>query len=229
MTVAVIVPVFDDAGPLAQCLEDLAVAKSEFEVHVVDGSQDPKARAVCASKGVQYHESAPSRAIQLNRGAAEAQSEWLWFLHADTRIPPQSIDALLEHTAGNEPSWGCFRHRIDHESVVLRVIERSANLRAKLGLPYGDQALFVHAGLFHAAGGFPEEPILEDLLLSKTLRRSAKPYVLSPPVVSSGRRWRHLGVARTTWRNWRILAMLMAGSRDTTRMAALYRKHSGRF
>lgn len=228
MTIAAIVPVLNDTGPLTHCLADLAVAQEAIEIHVVDGEDDPEARALCASRGAHYHRSPPGRAHQLNLGAAATKADWLWFLHADTRISSASINAILEHAAQEQPSWGCFRHKIDHGSVALRVIERSANLRARLGLPYGDQALFVHTDLFREAGGFPQEPILEDLLLSKTLRKISRPHVLAPPVISSGRRWRNLGIARTTWRNWRILAMLLAGSRDTTRMATLYHRHAGR-
>lgn len=220
--VAVVVPVLDDTAALALCLANLEAAREPLEIHVVDGGPDPAAQELCRQSGVHYHTSPPGRAAQLNHGAAQASAPWLWFLHADTSAGPGAVHALHTHTLTADPGWGCFRTKIAHPSPWLRVIEGGANLRARLGLPYGDQGMFAHRDLFRAVGGFPAEPILEDALLSKALRRVGRPRLLSPPIQTSGRRWRTLGIARTTWINWRILGMHLAGSRNTRRMAQLY-------
>lgn len=220
--VAVVVPILDDTPALALCLADLAAAGEALEIHVVDGGPDSAAAELCRARDVSYHRSPPGRAAQLNHGAAQTSAHWLWFLHADTRIPADAVHALVNHGLTEHRGWGCFRTRIAYPSPAMRVIEGGANLRARLGLPYGDQGMFVHRDLFHAVGGFPAEPILEDALLAKALRRFSRPRVLSPTIQTSGRRWRTLGIARTTWINWRILAMHLTGSRDTHRMAKLY-------
>ncbi|MGK0217350.1 MAG: rSAM/selenodomain-associated transferase 2 [Planctomycetota bacterium] len=222
MSIAVIVPVLDDAEPLESCLTDLAQATKPLEVHVVDGGQCQRSQELAAAHGVNYHRSAPGRGPQQNLAAAAAVSPWLWFLHADTRLPREAIDALQAHCATAAPGWGCFRQHIAHPHWSMRIIEAGANLRARLGLPYGDQGIFAHRDCFRTAGGFPNEPFLEDLALAKSLRKQGRPSILSPTITSDGRRWQQLGIARTTWRNWRILAMHLSGSRNTARMSTIY-------
>lgn len=222
--VAVLIPVLNDTAALAACLAGLTEARDSLEIHVVDGGPDPAAEQLCRKLDVPYHQGPPGRAVQLNHAAAQARAPWLWFLHADSAVPADSVRAILTHTLTAGPSWGCFRTKIGHPSPWVRIIEGGANVRARLGLPYGDQGMFVHRDLFQAVDGFPEEPILEDALLAKALRPFGRPRLLSPPIRTSGRRWRDRGIARTTWINWRILAMHLTGSRDTQRMVELYGK-----
>lgn len=222
MSIAVILPVLDDAGPLETCLTDLAQAKTPLELHVVDGGACQRTEQLARAHGACYQRCAPGRGAQQNLAAAASNADWLWFLHADTRVPAEAIDALHAHCAEAQPGWGCFRQHIAHPHWSMRIIEAGANLRARLGLPYGDQGIFVHRTPFEAVGGFPSQPFLEDLVLAKALRQQDRPNILAPTLCSAGRRWQHLGIPRTTWRNWRILAMHLSGSRDTARMAAIY-------
>lgn len=222
MSIAVILPVLDDAGPLETCLADLAQAKVPLELHVVDGGACSRSQELARSHGASYQRCAPGRGAQQNQAAAASQAPWLWFLHADTRVPAAATSALEAHCAQAAPGWGCFRQRIAHPHWSMRIIEAGANLRARLGLPYGDQGIFVHRSHFEAVGGFSDVSFLEDLTLAKALRQLARPRILAATLSSDGRRWQRLGIVRTTWRNWRILAMHLAGSSDTARMAAIY-------
>ena len=79
------------------------------------------------------------------------------------------------------------------------------NLRSRLtGMATGDQAIFVTRTVFERAGGFPDQPLMEDIALSRRLRQVAPPACLRDRVVTSGRRWERRGVWRTVFLMWRL-------------------------
>src|SRR5262249_29630301 len=56
-------------------------------------------------------------------------------------------------------------------------------------LPYGDQALFVRRDAFDRVGGFPDQPLMEDLELSLRLRRVGRIVTAPATVRVSARRF----------------------------------------
>ena len=120
---------------------------------------------------------------------------------------------------------GAFSQRIDAGGLAFRLLEWGNARRARwLGLPYGDQAIFVRREAFFAAGGFPDVPLMEDVLLMQRLRRRAWPLLLPGPVHVSARRWQRHGVVRQTIRNWALLAAFASGI-SPERLARYYRRH----
>ena len=206
MKVSIIIPVLNDAVLLARCLEALAQADgfAQCEVLVVDGGPSDDCRQTAERYCATYLTSARGRAAQMNTGARLRQSEWLWFLHADCVPHRDSLRAIA--ALGADAFWGCFRHRIDHRSALLRIIECADNVRARwTGLPYGDQGIFVRTNVFESCYGFPEVPFLEDVMLARTLRSRGRARVLDPLLRCDARRWLAQGIARTTLMNWQIM------------------------
>ena len=130
--VSVIIPVLNDDDALRRCLIALKICSriDECEVIVADGGSTGSVRNISNSFNSKYVSSDPGRAVQMNRGAAIALGEWLWFLHADCVPHPESLEAITDLDAVS--AWGCFRHRIDAPHFGLRMIECADNLRAKL-------------------------------------------------------------------------------------------------
>ncbi len=62
-----------------------------------------------------------------------------------------------------------------------------------LSLPYGDQAVFTTRSAFERIGGFPTQPIMEDIEMVRRLRRIGRVRVCDSPAITSARRWRHGG------------------------------------
>lgn len=148
-----------------------------------------------------------NRAYQMNRGARQAKGPLLLFLHADTKIPPESLMPLY-HRLKACPQFvgGAFRFALDSPSTKARIIERGVRLRELLWkLPYGDQAIFVWKKDFDAVGGYPEVPILEDLLLIQALKRRGRLFFFPEKAVTSARRWEAAGYLKMTWINWGTL------------------------
>lgn len=203
-SVSVIVPVRNEAHQLADVLASIRYALAEQdELIVVDGGSTDGSAQIAARFASRVLVSPPGRAQQMNLGAQAATGEWLWFVHADSQLLPAHrarLDGLSE-TA----QWGRFDVRLSGQRFMFRVIATLMNVRSRLtGIATGDQGMFVRADVFAAQGGFPSQPLMEDISLSATLKRAARPACLRPPLVTSSRRWQKGGVWRTIWLMWSL-------------------------
>jgi rSAM/selenodomain-associated transferase 2 len=215
---SIIMPVLDEGEGIAAALDALADLRAlGTEVIVVDGgSRDAtiqRAR-VRADRVV----SAPrGRALQMNAGAEIASGDVLLFLHADTRLPADAEHIVLNRLERSGRSWGRFDVKIDSRNPLLAVVARLMNIRSRLtGIATGDQAIFVQRDAFHAAGGFAAIPLMEDIALSKRLKRVSRPLCLRECVVTSGRRWENHGVLNTILLMWRLRLAYFFGADPQT-------------
>lgn len=164
----------------------------------------------------------PGRALQMNAGAARARADVLLFLHADTRLPPLADVQVLQAVAGGA-RWGRFDVRIEGRPWMLRVVAALMNQRSRLsGIATGDQGIFVTRDAFDAVGGFPLQPLMEDIEMSRRLKRLGSPACLRAKVCTSGRRWEQNGVWRTILLMWRLRWRYWCGE-PAARLAAKYR------
>lgn len=211
--VSIIIPVYNEAQALAAHLPLLqALRKEGHEIIVVDGGADAVSAASFASSVDRWLISGAGRARQMNAGAAAASGEILLFLHIDTRLPADTMALLRSGFANPATLWGRFDVCLSGQRWVFRVIEFMINLRSRLsGVATGDQAIFVSQDVFTKIGGFPELPLMEDVAISKTLRRLAPPLCLRSKVITSSRRWEAHGVARTVLLMWWIRLLYSLG------------------
>ena len=172
--VSVIIPALNEAGTLPRTLEALRAADPGLQVIVVDGgSTDGTGDLARTFPDVTVLASRKGRGCQMNAGAAEASGGILWFLHADTRVTPDGIREMRDRMRDPSVVWGAFRFAVDSPRTRYRWLERGVGLRAGLlGLPYGDQALFVRREAFRRLGGFPDWPLMEDVAMVRRLRRA---------------------------------------------------------
>lgn len=191
--VSVIVPVLDEAERIRGQLHALARFTALHEVIVVDGgSRDDTVARVRAAGTARLLVAARGRASQMNAGARAASGDTLLFLHADVRLPEDALERIEEALADPAVVAGAFRTwtvpdagRSWHAPLL-----HLADLRSRYSrLPYGDQALFVRADAFWRAGGFPDQPLMEDLELSRRLARLGALRVVRSRVAVSGRRF----------------------------------------
>lgn len=204
MKLSLILPALDEAAAIPATLASLQPLRAlGHEVILVDGGSTD-GTPILAAPGVDRVITAPrGRARQMNAGAAQAQGEALVFLHADTRLPegagPLVCDALHQRL------WGRFDVRIAGRPWILRVVAALMNGRSRLtGIATGDQAIFVRRDTFVALGGFPDLPLMEDIALSRRLKRHGPPACLLQRVTTSGRRWESQGPWRTILLMWRL-------------------------
>jgi rSAM/selenodomain-associated transferase 2 len=199
------VPMLNEAAGIEAALQALVPLRARgAEVIVVDGGSSDASAQRAAPLADHVLASARGRARQMNAGAAAARGELLLFLHADTRLP-DAADALLHQAVARGAMWGRFDVRIDGRPMLLRLVAALMNRRSRLtGIATGDQAMFVRRELFRRIGGFPDQPLMEDIELSRRLRALAPPCCLRQRVVTSGRRWETRGVWRTIFLMWRL-------------------------
>lgn len=191
--ILIIIPVYQDRAALETLLPQLLQDWQARELLVVDAGEDG-AEAFARSLGVPVIRAASGRAKQLNAGAAHGpEADLLLFLHADTRLPPEARERLVRAQADGIVG-GAFSRRFDNPSRFLKLTCALANVRGKtLGLFFGDQAIFVRKDVFHRVGGFPDQPLFEDLDFCRKLKKQGKVRLLTPPVISSARRFKKDG------------------------------------
>lgn len=193
MTLSVVLPVLDEEARIGARLDELAATAGVDEVVVVDGgSRDATVELARSRPGVRVVGAARGRAAQQNAGAAAARGDVLLFLHADVSLPRDAASAV--EGALSEPGVvaGAFRTWTVPDSGPSRLapLLHLADLRSRYSrLPYGDQAIFVRAEAFRRVGGFPDQPLMEDLELSRRLARLGRIRVLRATVRVSGRRF----------------------------------------
>ncbi len=202
---SIIVPALNEATGIAPTLSALAPFRTRgAEVIVVDGGSADGTAALAAAQADRVIASARGRARQMNAGAALARAPVLLFLHADTRLP-EGADRAIQAAIARGATWGRFDVRIEGRAPMLRVVAVMMGLRSRLtGIATRDQAIFVTWLAFQRAGGFPDQPLMEDIELSLRLRQNAPPACLRDRVVTSGRRWEQRGVWRTIFLMWRL-------------------------
>jgi rSAM/selenodomain-associated transferase 2 len=233
---SVIIPAYNEEKVLPRSLQALFAQPGDFEVILVDGGSTDRTHAIAESFGFVDQTAdggesslvsrrspdvsreplhvarctlhAPKgRASQMNAGAKQAQGEWVLFLHADTVLPHGAIQRLTDMENDQTIQAGGFMHRFSGDDWRLRVISLLNNFRCtRSRIIYGDQALFVRRTLFEQLGGFPNQPILEDVAFCERVIQLTNPLLLSPPVVTDARKFLQMGV----WRSFiRVLLIIL--------------------
>ena len=222
--ISVVIPTLDAAAALPASLGALVEGLQAGlirEVIISDGDSQDGTRALAEGWGADVIPGAPSRGGQLRRGCAAAQGEWLLVLHADTVLAPGWTEAVQSHMARDGRVAGWFRLRFDEGGLAAAIVAGWANLRSRMGLPYGDQGLFLPRALYDAVGGYADQPLMEDVALARALRGQLRP--LAGVAVTSAEKYHRQGWLRRGGRNLWTLLRYLAGV-SPARLAEAYRR-----
>jgi rSAM/selenodomain-associated transferase 2 len=210
---SIVIPALNEADNLARLLPGLAGECPEAEVIVVDGgSRDGTPAVVAGSPGIRLLASARGRARQMNHGARAASGDTLLFLHADTRLPGGAAAAMERALAEPGAVGGRFDVRFDRDTRLFRMIAWFMNARSRLSsICTGDQAIFVRRVDFEAVGGYPDIPLMEDIEVSRRLKRRGRLCALRLRVTTSARKWEREGPLRTIALMWALRFLHFCG------------------
>jgi rSAM/selenodomain-associated transferase 2 len=219
--ISVVVPARNEARSIEATLAPLREPEV-LEVIVVDGSSEDETRAIARPLADLVLTGSVGRSAQMNVGAVAARGEILFFLHADTIVPEGFAGAIV--AACRDAIGGRFDVVLDAPGFAFRVIEKAINVRSRWsGVFTGDQGLFIRRAVFEEIGGFPEQALLEDLALSRAMRRRGSVAALRRCLRTSARRWQRYGVARTVLLMWWIRTLYLLGV-SPERLARYYRE-----
>ncbi|WP_432743197.1 TIGR04283 family arsenosugar biosynthesis glycosyltransferase [Methylobacter sp. G7] len=218
---SIIIPVVNEAGQIALKLHALQTLRNRCQLLLVDGGSDDRSAEIAKPLVDQVLHSPRGRARQMNCGAAGAQADVLLFLHADTRLPDNAVNLILQAVADGY-RWGRFDIGFDNPQPIFSLIAFMMNRRSRLtGIATGDQALFITRQAFQAVAGFPDIALMEDIAISTRLKKLGRPCCIGAKVVTSARRWQQQGVFRTILLMWRLRLRYFFGA-DPNDLAARY-------
>ncbi len=228
--ISVIIPTLDEEASIARAIRSCREA-GPCEVIVVDGESRDRTVEIARGRADAVIATRRGRAAQMNAGAAVSRGEVLLFLHADTLLPVGSVTAVLGALQDPALIGGAFRVRLAASSgagryvhATLGITGRMIGARAGVTRAFtGDQAIFVRTKTFRSFGGYPEIPLMEDVELSRRMRRAGKTVLLPLRVETSGRRWEAWGPLRTVLFMWRLRIGHLLG-RTPSRSAEAYRR-----
>ena len=221
MTISLIIPIYNESKTIGTMLRQLEELPGDWEILFADGgsSDDTLAkigtrhRVISCPKG---------RANQMNHAAKLASSDVLWFVHCDSVLPRDAHDQI-SRAVEQGAQWGCFHIGFDYDGPFMGCNTFFSNRRARKGIAFGDQGIWVRRLLFEEMGGFPELPIMEDYEFSLRMRRADKPICQLPGrIITSGRRYEKRFPLITMWQMF-YLRCLYRRSVDIQEIARRYR------
>jgi len=221
MKISIILPIYNESSTIERMLDQLEDLPGRWEILFADGgSSDDTLRHIADRHRVL---ACPrGRANQMNHAAAAATGEVLWFVHCDSVLPRDAYDQIRQAVEGGA-QWGCFHIGFDYDGPFMGCNTYLSNRRARRGIAFGDQGIFVRRQVFDRVGGFPPLPIMEDYEFSRRMRTAGLPICQLPGrIITSGRRYRTGFPLLTMWRMFWLRCLYRSG-RDIEDIARRYR------
>lgn len=223
---SIVIPCYRDETPLARLLEQLRrLPHLPDEIIVVDAADSIRCAQLCEQSAVIRLISEPCRGLQLGIGAVQARGDVIWFLHADAQLAadplPMMVAAIQRGAIG-----GYFRFRFAGQRAwPAGILEPAIALRCRLGVPYGDQGIFMQRMVYHQAGGHAPWPLFEEVPLVKAARRLGRFVALPEPIFVDSRRWQRDGWWRCSLKNRWLALRFMSGAAPQDLVAHYHSKN----
>ena len=210
MKISIVLPIYNESAAIEAMLCQLDNLPGDWEILFADGGSaddtlqkiGSRYRVLCSPKG---------RANQMNHGAANASAEVLWFLHCDSQIP-MDAHAQISDAITRGCQWGCFHIGFDYTGPFMGCNTYFSNRRARKGIAFGDQGIWVKKDVFESMGGFPDLPIMEDYEFSLQMQRAGIPICQLPGrIATSGRRYEKRFPPVTMWQMFHLRCLYRRG------------------
>ena len=201
---SIIIPTLNEEKNLSvqQCFLSNLLQEGH-EIIIVDGGSADKTNSFADKFGFKSTVTKASRGHQLRTGAQMSSHETLLFLHADTYLPVDSINLIQESLSNSNKSWGRFNIKFNNKKIIYRVIAFFMNRRSCVtSMVTGDHAMFMRKDTYIKCGGFSDLPIMEDIDISKRLKKISGLICLKSEVVTSSRKWEQEGIIKTIFKMW---------------------------
>lgn len=201
---SIIIPTINESENLPLLLSDLSELNKESEIIVVDANSKDMTKEISLIYGVRYFSvEKKNRGSQLNYGAEKAKGNWLFFLHADSRLTKNWTREVQSVLKNNKELIYFFRFKVRNKKLIYRFLELFVNLRSNLlKTPYGDQGLLIFRENYFKNNGYNSFPIMEDIDFIIRLGKDRKLIPLKSSIFTSGRKWEKNNIFMQSIRNW---------------------------
>ena len=210
MKISLIIPIYNESKTIGSMLTQLDNLSGDWEILFADGGSSDDTLDKIGDRYTILH--APKgRANQMNFAAGHATSEVIWFVHCDSQLP-KDAHAQISTAVENGAAWGCFHIGFDYDGPFMGCNTYFSNRRAKKGIAFGDQGIWICRELFEQVGGFPDLPIMEDYEFSLRLQRKGIPICQLPGrIITSGRRYEKRFPLLTMWQMFYLRCLYRRG------------------
>lgn len=220
---SIIIPALNESRYLDATLRKLPLSETE-ELIIVDGGSTDDTLPIARQFTDKVFSAKTGRASVMNYGARYAEGEFLLFLHADCILPDNGFALIRKTLSDTTVAAGAFELSINYPGIGFRVIESVANVRSHLtSLMYGDQGMFLRKEVFSSIGGFADMPLMEDIEISKRLKKKGRIVFIKPPIKASPRRWLSEGAVYTTLRDWYIASLYAFFNKSPEKLIDYYK------
>ena len=221
MKISMIIPIYNESKTIASMLSQLDALPGDWEILFADGGSRDNTLEQIGSRYTVLN-CPKGRANQMNFAAEAATTDVLWFVHCDSVLPTDA-HAQIEKAVKSGAKWGCFRIGFDYDGPFMGCNTFFSNRRAKKGIAFGDQGIWVRKDLFTRMEGFPDLPIMEDYEFSRRMKAAGIPITQLPGrIITSGRRYRGSFPLITMWKMF-YLRCLYRNGMDINEIARRYR------
>ena len=221
MKISLIIPIYNESRTIDAMLAQLDALPGNWEILFADGGSSDDTVAQIGNKYPVLH-CPKGRANQMNHAAQQATSDVIWFVHCDSRIP-RDAHSQISRAVSRGAEWGCFHIGFDYKGLFMDCNTFFSNRRAKKGIAFGDQGIWIKKELFTAMDGFPDLPIMEDYEFSLRLKAARHPICQLPgQIITSGRRYEKQFPPKTMWQMFYLRCLYRRGT-DIQEIARRYK------
>ncbi len=194
-TLSIIIPVYKDLPALKRVVGLINCwDEKPDEIIVVEPQDNSECELFCKQHGILHFGcEQKGRGAQLAFGAQQAKSDIYWFLHADS-IPASNSIPQIKNAIESGARGGCFLFSFaGNDSIKANIFERIINFRMRIGVPYGDQGLFVTDSAYKNTSGFKPYPLFEEVEMVKQLKKTGNFRALKATIGVDCRKWQREG------------------------------------
>lgn len=221
MKISLIIPIYNEHSTIDAMLEQLDALPGNWEILFADGGSSDDTLEKIGQRHTVLH-CPKGRANQMNFAAKQATADVIWFVHCDSRIPSDA-HSQISRAISRGADWGCFHIGFDYDGPFMGCNTYFSNRRARKGIAFGDQGIWIRKEVFESMGGFPDLPIMEDYEFSLRMKQAKHPICQLPGcIITSGRRYETQFPPKTMWQMFWLRCLYRNGT-DIQEIARRYK------
>jgi glycosyltransferase involved in cell wall biosynthesis len=192
--ISVIIAVTSPSPYLDRIRESLTKVSSRIEIIIVAGTDLQNIILPKFPNEKIIHSGKKGRGFAFSQGFRSASGEITLCLHADTFLPNNWDNLLLNALDNNKIVGGAFSLKFDTQKLFLKFLISLSDLFFYLtGELWGDRAIFFRSEILKDHSQIMEVPIMEDVILSHFMGKKGEVILLKEQVVTSSATFEKFG------------------------------------